>query len=122
MEAKYETRRTGRTNDSESSEDRDLYRGTVGLGSGSINPFQPQQMGGVRNEAEALGLHRKFHFMYNKVWPAIEKCRYDEMGEILVNDWNTCLTTDHQKALKKFVKESASPFKFLARDDPKGSI
>jgi hypothetical protein len=72
----------------------------------------------VRNEAESLGLAKKFHFMYNKVWPALDKCRYDEMGQILQNDWNSCLTHDLQKALYKFVKESAAPFKFLARDDP----
>ena len=56
--------------------------------------------------------------MYNKVWPALDKCRYDEMGQILQNDWNSCLTHDLQKALYKFVKESAAPFKYLARDDP----
>jgi len=30
--------------------------------------------------------------------------------------------SDHQKALFKFIKEAATPFRFLARDDPKRKI
>jgi len=59
--------------------------------------------------------------MYNKVFDILAKCNYIE-GEMAKTDWDDNLTADHQKALFKFIKEAATPFRFLARDDPKRKI
>jgi hypothetical protein len=57
-----------------------------------------------KNAAAAQDVPRKYHFLYNEVFPIIECSKFDDMGENL--SWGPNLNADHKKALMRIVKDS----------------